>query len=110
MTDKYDGAKFIHMADELGGATNPHYGGATVCYKYMDGRTYVALAHCHPKDRYDKKLGRAKAYGLLTQLIARPTYAGSGTQYHDLKQEIMDGELSAQELISHMREEFYVPR
>lgn len=112
MTDKYDGAKFIHLKDSINcDAHNPHYGGATLCYLYVDGDTYVAVAHCHPKDRYDKKLGRTKAFGLLNQLVGDPVkHDGSSTEYHDLKQAIMEGELSAQELISFMSEEFYVPR
>lgn len=113
MTDKYDGAKFIHLQEDdcLGEfEVHPHYGGATVAYKVVDGKTYVGVAYCHPKDRYVKAYGRAKAMGMLKQVIAKPEVAGSFTVFETPTNIVVSEDISHEELIEYMEDFGYVPR
>lgn len=41
-------------------------GGVTVAYIVTELGVEFAIAKCHAKDRYNKKLGRLKSYGRLT--------------------------------------------
>jgi hypothetical protein len=112
MTDKYDGAKFIHLQEDAftaDGEVPYEYGGATLAYKEVDGDTYVGIAHCHEKDRYVKAYGRAKAIGYMRQLIARPELDGNENM-RGVRQFIVSGEPDHEALIVLMEEEGYVPR
>jgi hypothetical protein len=109
MTDRYEGAKFIHLREDLG-YTNSHNGGATVAYKEVNGDTYVGVAHCHHKDRYVKAYGRAKAFGLLKQLIAKPKVYNGAENMGGVTQFIFGGVADPAALIAIMSEEAYVPR
>lgn len=87
--DKWDGAKFMHFM----GPDSEHYGGATICYTMIGDDTYLAVAYCHPKDRFVKAYGRAKSFGLLNQLILQPVErSGDYNMYDRLVQTIIPGE------------------
>lgn len=78
------GVRFVHLRDTIGRWNDTKTtittevvanGGATIAYiDTVDSDdnpiTYAAVAYCHPTDRYNKELGRAKSEGLLVQLIA----------------------------------------
>lgn len=81
MTDKYDGAKFLHLREDDCFIPSEHHGGATVAYMEQDDVIKVGVAYCHPKDRYVKAYGRAKAHGMLKQLLAKPELDGVYTVY-----------------------------
>lgn len=111
MTDKYDGAKFIHFQEEFFfDEDGQHYGGATVAYKVVDGKTYVGVAYCHPKDRYVKAYGRSKAMGMLKQVMAKPEVDGSFTVFETPTNIICTSDTSHEELIDVMGLYGYVPR
>ena len=50
-------------------------GGATLAYVEIDGLALGALAYCHPKDTFNKTIGRNKAEGRLKQLVDNPDLA-----------------------------------
>lgn len=111
MTDKYDGAKFIHLQEDgCLGEVNQHYGGATVCYLHKDGKTYMGMAYCHPKDRYVKAYGRAKAMGMLKQVMAKPELEGDHNVYNLPTNFIFADEMDHVEVIEVMEDYGYVPR
>jgi len=111
MIDKYDGAKFIHFQeDSCLSEAEQHYGGATVAYKVVDGKTYVGVAYCHPKDRYVKAYGRARAMGMLKQVMARPEVDGSFAPFDGVTNVIYPVEVSHEGLIELMEDFGYVAR
>ena len=54
------GVKFHHIR-----GYGPRGGLTIAYYQPVPGKIYYAEAHCHPKDNYNKKLGRMKAEGRL---------------------------------------------
>lgn len=109
MTDKWEGAKFIHFRAASVGA--PHYGGATLCYTMIDNDTYLAVAYCHPKDRYTKAHGRARSFGLLNQLICDPVkFNNTNTVYQQTVQYVIKGEPNIPAMIENMGDMGYAPR
>lgn len=110
MSDKYDGAKFVHFAPDY----EPHYGGATVAYKLVGDKAHIAVAHCNPNDRYDYAYGRAKSAGLLKQLGVRPELDGAvcyaGIKYLVLDPVVFKDEGVVAAISDIMDSEGYLPR
>lgn len=105
MTDKYDGACFIHFQDVT--RTSPHLGGATVAYKELDnGYIAVGISLCHASDRFTKHYGRAKAFGRLQQLLLNRDLKSS-TYFDVATQSVFP---DTESVIRHMNAQAYVLR
>ena len=59
-----EGLEYEETRPGLQGTPHP-YSGFTIAYDFFDNHVEYAVAECSPKDRYNKKIGRAIAQGRL---------------------------------------------
>lgn len=84
--------KFIHLrAMDLSNDTILPNGGATLAYTTDTDRegkpvVRIAVSFCSPKDNFNKKLGRIKAYGRLVQFSLQPSLVDFH-RFHELYDE-----------------------
>lgn len=57
--------RFIHNIKDITG------GGNSFAIDRVDGRLFVGVSHCSPKDQFSKKIGRGLAYANLKELIQK---------------------------------------
>lgn len=63
--DKLGKIYFRHVRNIVDGKID-NMGGATIAYQEISPNIFkLAISRCHPKDNFDKKLGRIKSSGRL---------------------------------------------
>lgn len=59
--------RYIHLRDYTSSEETPDArGGATIAYRTAGDVTHYAISECHPKDNFNKAIGRIKAEGKLS--------------------------------------------